>query len=298
MFKNVIVYRIAPGWSATLEQMEEAAGKARFAECTATQEQSAGWTEPRGEAHGPLVESVGSQWILKYTVETKTLPASVLKKRAEERAARVEKETGRKPGRKEMKEIKEEAKLDLLPMAFTRQGSVLVWIDLAARWLIVGASGQSRADEIVSALVEHAPTGLVLSLLDTQVSAQAAMSEWLTTKEPPAGFSVDRECELKAADESKAVVRYSKHPLDIDEVAQHIAQGKLPTRLALTWDDRLSFILTEGLQLKKLAFQDVVFEGKKADDGGFDADVAIATGELTGLLPDLIAALGGETEHG
>jgi len=30
------------------------------------------------------------------------------------------------------------------------------------------------------------------------------------------------------------------------------------------------------------------------DDGGFDADVAIATGELRLLLPDLIDALGGE----
>jgi len=35
----------------------------------------------------------------------------------------------------------------------------------------------------------------------------------------------------------------------------------LPTRLALTWDSRLSFVLTEGMQLKKLSFLDVVFEG-------------------------------------
>jgi len=57
----------------------------------------------------------------------------------------------------------------------------------------------------------------------------------------------------------------------------------------------VSFVLTEGLQLKKLAFLDVVFEGASSDkDDGFDADAAIATGELSKLLPDLIDALGGE----
>jgi recombination associated protein RdgC len=117
----------------------------------------------------------------------------------------------------------------------------------------------------------------------------------LITQEPPAGFSVDRECELKSADESKAVVRYTRHPLDTEEVKQYVQGGKLPTRLALTWDSRVSFVLTEGLQLKKLAFLDGVFDGTSTGkEDGFDADAAIATGELRKLLPDLIDALGGE----
>ena len=90
-------------------------------------------------------------------------------------------------------------------------------------------------------------------------------------------------------------MRYSRHPLDNDEVKKHVMEGKLPTRLALTWDDRVSFVLTESLQLKKLAFLEVVFEGASAGkDDGFDADAAIATGELLKLLPDLLDALGGE----
>jgi recombination associated protein RdgC len=93
-------------------------------------------------------------------------------------------------------------------------------------------------------------------------------------------------------------VRYARHPLDIEEVQAHIDAGKLPTKLALTWDDRVSFMLTEGLQIKKVSFLDTVFEGTKADDGGFDTDVAIATGELVKLIPDLIEALGGEAESG
>ena len=56
----------------------------------------------------------------------------------------------------------------------------------------------------------------------------------------------------------------------------------------------MSLQLTEALQLKKISFLDSVFENQSSDDSGFDTDVAIATGELTRLLPDLIAALGGE----
>ncbi|SFF33329.1 recombination-associated protein RdgC [Paracidovorax wautersii] len=295
MFKQAIIYRLSPQWSCDLAVIEEALAKTPFAECGATQERSIGWVPPRGDANGLFCESVGGQWILRFMAESKVLPASVLARKVKEKAARIERETGRKPGKKESKDLKEEAKLDLLPMAFTKQSSTWVWIDHEAKMLMIDGSSQSKADEIVSLLVDALP-GLSLALLDTQTSPQAAMSHWLSTQEPPVGFSVDRECELKAADESKTSVKYGHHPLDIEEVQAHIAAGKLPTKLAMTWDDRVSFLLTEGLQLKKVSFLDTVFEGKGSgtDDGGFDTDVAIATGELSKLIPDLIEALGGE----
>lgn len=294
MFKNVIMYRIGADWSATLAQMEAGLEPARFVECGASQEKSIGWTEPRGEAHGPLVEAIGGQFILKLMIETKALPGSVVTKKAKERVAHIEATTGRKPGKKKTREIKDDIKLELMPMAFTKESSVLVWIDPEARLLVIDAGSQARADEVVTMLVKCL-SGLAVKLIDTKVSPTAAMSEWLITQEPPSGFTVDRECELKAADESKAVVRYTRHPLDTDEVREYVESGKLPTRLALTWDSRVSFVLTEGLQIKKLAFLEVVFEKSSAGkDDGFDADTAISTGELRKLLPDLLEALGGE----
>lgn len=292
MFKNLIAYRIAPGWQPDLTALEDALAKTPFTTCGATQERSAGWVPPRGEAHGPLAESVAGQWMLRWHSEAKVLPASVLARKVQEKAERIEQETGRKPGKKESRELKDEARLDLLPLAFTKQGGAWVWIDREARTLVVDAASQSRADEISSALVEALP-GLALALIDTQISPQAAMAQWLREHEAPAGFAIERECELKSAAEDKAVVRYARHPLDIDEVRAHIDAGKLPTRLALSWDDRVSFVLTEGLQLKKVALLDAVLDGQD-EDGGFDADVAIATGELSRLLAELVQALGGE----
>ena len=298
MFKNVMMYRMLSPWTVTLAQLEEALEPARYVECAGSQEKAVGWVEPRGKANGALVEVVGGQWILKLMVETKVLPASVVKRRAQEQLAHIEATTGRKPGKKEAREILDDARMSLMPMAFTKQGATVVWIDPQAMLLVLDAGSQGRADEVMTCLI-NAIEGFAVQLINTEMSPAAGMAQWLAAKEAPAGFTVDRECELKAADESKAVVRYTRHALDTDEVTEHIAMGKMPTRLAMTWNDHVSFVLTEALQLKKVAVLDVVFEAASAlesdgKDDNFDGDVAIATGELQKLIPDLLEALGGE----
>lgn len=296
LFKNIIMYRIGPDWAPSQADVQTGLEALRFVPCGAHEEKSVGWVEPRGEAHGPLVEVVGSQLIFKLKLETKVVPGAVVTRKAKERAAHIEATTGRKPGKKETREIKDDIRLSLMPMAFSKEATVWVWVDAQARLLVLDAGSQAKADEVVTLLVKSLP-GLNLSLINTQTSPMAAMANWLLTQEAPAGFTVDRDCELKAADESKSVVRYARHALDTDEVKQHVQNGKLPTRLALTWAGRVSFMLTEGMQLKKLDVLDVVFDDSGANnpkDEGFDADVAIATGELRKLLPDLLEALGGE----
>ena len=297
-----MIYRMTAGWPEVVATLEDALEEARFTECGASQEKSVGWVEPRGHEHGALVEVVGGQWLMKLMIEVKVIPASVVKRKVQEQLDHIEATTGRKPGKKERRDISEDARLALLPVAFTKQGSVQVWVDPTAGILVTDAGSQGKADEVMTWLIK-AVNGLVVQLVNTQTSPSAAMALWLSTQEGPPDFTVDRECELKAADESRAVVRYTRHALDTEEVSQHIAMGKVPTRLALTWSDRVSFVLTDTLQLKKVSFLETVFEGAAAapgdtQDDNFDADVAIATGELRKLIPDLLEALGGEVVAG
>lgn len=288
MFKNAIIYRISANLP-DLSALEEALQKETFQPCTPTQEKSEGWVPPRGEAHGALAESVGGQWMLRFHTEIKLLPTSVVQKRVQEKCDAIERESGRKPGKWEQRDLKVEARLDLLPQAFTKQSSVWVWIDPQAHLLVVDASAQAKADAVVSSLVEHVP-GLALALLHTQTSPQAAMAQWLLEQAAPEGFEFGLEGELKASDDSKAVVRYGRHPLDIEEVRQHIQQGKMPKKLALT-DGGISFVLTDGLALRKIT-TDVPSDCDA--ESGFDADVAIITSELSSMVSELIEALGGE----
>ncbi|MNY62218.1 Recombination-associated protein RdgC [compost metagenome] len=65
----------------------------------------------------------------------------------------------------------------------------------------------------------------------------------------------------------------------------------------MTWADRISFVLTEGLDIKRLSPLDVLKEGSEAiqsDDEKFDSDMALMTGELAKMMAELVDALGGE----
>ena len=298
MFKNLMLYRLGADWSAGVAQIEAALDAARFVECGLTQARSTGWVAPRCEDHAALIEAIDGQWLMQLMVEQKVVPGSVVKRQVDALAVQVEKQTGRKPGKKQRNELKDQALLDLLPMAFTKRSAVKVWVAPADRLLVIDASSASRADEVLTALTQALP-GLSATLINTAVTASACMAEWLVSGEAPAGFSIDRDCELKAADGEKPVVRYARHALDIAEIREHITGGKQPTRLAMTWQGRVSFMLTESLQIKKLAFLDGVFEGTSTKKNeSFDADAAIATGELAPLIGDLIDALGGEQVFG
>lgn len=296
MFKNATIFRLtstAPGLQHF--DLEARAVAQAFAPCGPTQPESRGWVPPRGEDGGALIESVGGELILRLMRETRAVPSAAIKDALDKRLDKVEAETGRRPKGKPVKELKEEIVQDLLPRAFPKRSAIPVWISWTAGLVVVGASLRA-ADAVVTMLVELLGGEAVLRALNTRDSPTVAMSLWLSSQEAPAGFSLDRECELKQPDSEKSTVRYARHTLDIDEVREHIRQGKQPTHLAMTWNSRVSFVLTEALTLKKIQLLDVVMEqaGEGLLDSGFDADAALATGELLGLIGSLVAALGGE----
>ena len=310
MFKSACFFRTADDFVLPdIDALERVLQKSRFVPCGPTQPESTGWVPPRGNKSKVLAEAVGGQLILKLCTEKRAVPASAVKSAVEEKVERYKTETGneRVPA-KLKKEFKEEVLLDLLPRAFSKRSTTLLWLDAKGRMLVVDAGSLAAADRIVSSLlaalleVPGAAPSLDLQLVHTQTSPSASMAHWLSTREAPWHFTVDRDCELKAADEQKSSVRYARHTLDIDEVAQHIAAGKVPTQLAMTWNDRISFVLSEAGQIRRLKMLDVVLkeaeDGKGKDDDNFDANAAILTGELSQLIPDLLEALGGEMQPG
>ena len=299
MFKNLIIYRVLSSLNDDFASNEDALKSQKFVSCSGSQESSSGWVEPRGQDHGSLLEFINGHWIMKFMFESKVVPASVVKRKVEEHVQKIEVSTGRKPGKKEMRDLKDSTRISLLPLAFTKVSSIMVWFDPETKLLCFDSTSQGKTDDCISSLVKVF-SSFTLRQINTKISPSLAMSEWLSTYQvSSADFSIDRECELKANDESKAVVRYTRHDLNTDEIKQHIALGKTPSRLAITWNERVSFLLTESLELKKVSFTDVVLGDATSavndvKDDSFDGDVAIATGELSQLLPALIDVLGGE----
>ena len=282
--------------------MEDALKKGEFIECGQTQETSSGWVTPRGEEHGALMEIIGGRAILKLRTDSKSVPSSAIKDELKKKLAAIETETGRKPGKKEQREIKEDLMQQMLPRAFVKSRTTMAWADSASGLLIIGTASAKVAEVIVNAMMQAADetnTKFGLKKVQTQMDAGAAMSIWLSTQENPRMFTVDMECELKAADESKAVVKYARHTLDIEEIVGHIKAGKMATKLAMTWNDKVSFVLCQDGSLKKIEILDVDTSSESASkEDQFAATATILTQEISALLPDLMEALGGEVEAG
>ncbi|MBE7941765.1 MULTISPECIES: recombination-associated protein RdgC [Ramlibacter] len=298
-FKSIIAYRIGPDWVPPApDALEAELQRLAFRPCEPTQELSTGWLPPRGEENGAMAEHIAGHLVLKFGLERRAVPASVVRAEVEARCKAIEAERGRKPGRKEKLDIKQEVVLTMLPRAFSKRAAHVIWIDLAQRFLVVGAGSHKAADSVVSSLVDlmadlrHV---LPLALLSTQMAPGTAMAEWLRADEAPGEFGFGQDLVLKNAE--KGSIRYARHPLDAEEIVQHLDEGMVVTEMALSWDGKLGFVLNDGLALRKLDFMDVKTDlGEK--EKGFDADVAIATGELSRLLPALLEALGGEMMPG
>ena len=295
-FKNLQIYRFPAPWNTTVAQLEEALARHPFRSCTSYELQTQGWASPR--ENGALVHAVNGHWLLALGTEKKLLPASVIKELVKVRAVDMEQRQGFKPGRKQLRELKDQTTDELLPRAFNVRRNTLVWIDPVHGRLVIDAGSPGRADEVV-AHFNKAITDISLERLNVAMSPGAAMTSWLAANETPHGFSIDQDTELQSPADEKATVRFVRHALDPKEVQRHIAGGKQCTRLALTWANRVSFVLTESFTLKKISLVDIIKEGLDSgasirdEDEQLDADFAMMTGELKQLLEDLVEALGG-----
>lgn len=295
-FKNLRIYRLAPSWNFTVASLEDALEKLAFRPGAATDMTALGWTPPRPESG--LVHALDGQYLLNLRVEKKLLPATVINQFTRARAQEIEEQQGYKPGRKQMKEIKELVTDELLPKAFSIYRDTRVWIDTRGRWLVVDAAAAAKCDEVMGALAKVLDPFPVVPLY-TELSPASAMTNWLVSAEPPSNFTIDQDTELRSTNETRAAVRYVRQSVELDEVRKHVEAGKQCTRLALTWADRVSFVLTDGLDLKRVAPLDVLQEGRipAVDEAEqFDSDFALMSGELSVLLDELVAALGGEKQ--
>ena len=292
-FKNLQLYRLPKNWADNTGKLEEQLSTLTLQPCSACDLQSIGWVAPRDG--GTLVHSVNRQWLLALGIEQKLLPASVVKQFANDKAKEIEENEGRRVGRKEMRDLREAMTIELLPRAFVRRRTTFGWIDPVNGWLAIDAASPAKAEEFLEHLRKSVDQ-LPAKLLQVTQSPSSAMTGWVAEGEAPSHFTLDQDLELRSAE--KATVRYVKHTLEGEEIRQHIAEGKVVTRLAMTWGDRISFLLNENLQIKRLIFLDLLKEQADGqaenEDERFDIDFTLMTGEVAQLLNDLLEALGGE----
>lgn len=292
-FKNLVVYRLPADWSVSAAELEEKLGTRTLQPCGAFDMLSRGWVAPSDT--GRLVHTVNLQHLIALGVNQKLLPASIIRQVTAERAAALAEEQGFPVGRRQMRDLKMRVTEELRAKALTRRRVTRAWIDPTNGWLVVDAAGTAKAEELIEVLRDTLDS-LAVTLIETDRSPPMSMAVWLKLGEAPLRLSIDQDLELRAANQSKAAIRYSRHPLDGKEIQTHLAAGLYPTRLGLTWNDRIAFVLNEKLQMKRVEFLEMSkdsAEGSELDAAEqFDIDFTVMAGELAKLIDDVVAALG------
>jgi recombination associated protein RdgC len=296
-FKNLQIFRLPENWPMTAEELNSLLAAQGFVPCTSAELNSIGWVPPLDD--GELVHSVGRQMLLTLRTEKKLLPSSVINTVAKEKAKELEEQQGFPPGKKAMKELKERVADELLPRAFAIASNTSVWIDPVNGWLVIDTSSATKADDVVKLLLK-AIDKLPLESLRVQQSPVASMTAWIQENEAPHGFTIDQDAVMRSTGESRAQIGYKNHSLDPVDMQRHIAAGKQCTSLGLTWESKISFVLSESLAIKKITPLDVIREGDPnlgADKRErFDIDMTLMTGELSKMLSSIVEALGGHAK--
>ena len=291
-FRNLTLFRFPT--TLDFSQLEELLPEMQLKPVGALELSSRGFVSPFGRNEPELSHRVGEALWLTVGGEDKILPSAVVNDLLGKKLAEIEEKEGRKPGGRTRKRIKEDLVHELLPRAFVKPSRTDALIDLEHGFVAVDSSSRKNSEEFVSQI--RGALGSFPALpLNAEVAPRNILTGWIAGEPLPEGLALGEECELKDAMEGGAVVKCQHQDLQGDEIAKHLEAGKQVTRLALTLDDHLSFVLGEDLVVRKLKFLDGAvdqLENTEREDlrAELDARFALLSGEVKRLFVVLESA--------
>ncbi|HEY8330121.1 MAG TPA: recombination-associated protein RdgC [Pseudomonas sp.] len=298
-FRNLLVYRLTQDLQLDAEKLEAALASKPARPCASQELATYGFVAPLGKgADAPLVHASQDFLLIAARKEERILPGSVVRDALKEKIDEIEEQQMRKVYKKERDQLKDEIVQTFLPRAFIRRNMTFAAIAPQQGLILVDASSPKKAEDLLSTLRE-ALGSLPVRPLSVKVAPTATFTDWMKIQQASNGLQLLDECELRDTHEDGGIVRCKRQDLGSDEVQNHLAAGKLVTKLSLAWSDKLSLLIDDKLALKRLRFEDLL-QDQAEQDGGDDAlaqqDASFTLMMLTFVefLPQLIEALGGE----
>ncbi len=300
-FKNLAIFRLTESFTLSATDLAKKLEQMPFRPCGKHEDSSFGWTAPLGRNSELLVHQANGFMMICAKKEEKVLPTAVINEMVQEKVLELETKQGSKLSRKERNSLKDEIIFELLPKAFSFSRIAYAYIDPKGGWVVVDAASAKKAEDLLSS-VRRCLGSFPIVPLNTVEKPSMVMTEWLMKNQAPKGIGIEDECELRSPEDEGGILRCKNHDLALPEIKNHLQKGKLVIKLALNWEDRISFILDEELAVKRLRLLDVIQDqitdiNAETDAERFDADFSIMTLEFANFLPRLVELFGGEIKN-
>ena len=257
---------------------------------------SEGFTHPNAFTDLAVFEAQKTM-LISLMREEKVLPSAAVNHKLDEQVVKIQTAEGRNVGRREKQELREAIIDDLLPKALIK--SSRTYGLFAGEWLFVDTANRRKAKNLLTKLRE-ALGGLPAQQPVPRQSPASLMTNWLLQGEAQGRFVLDSDVTLVGVGDVAPKVKISRKDLTAEDVVQHAKNGMKVTELGLVWNDRVAFILTQDLTLKRIQWLDVVQE--EAEGSCDDAEsMAYATqllmaAALSVIRGELVDLLGGWQE--
>ena len=293
-FKQVTPFRLPE--LPEKRYLDESLGNSWFTELQGLDWFTEGFTHPTAFSD-TAVSKAEKTMLIALKREEKVLPSAAIKHKLDEQVVKIQTSEGRNVGRKEKHELREAIIDDLLPKSLIK--SSRTYGLFAGEWLFVDTANRRKAENLLTKLRE-ALGGLSAQHLVTRQSPASLMTNWLLQGEAQGRFMLDSDVTLVGAGDVAPKIKIIRKDLTAEDVVQHAKNGMTVTELGLIWNDRVAFILTQDLTLKRIQWLDVVQE--EAEGSCDDAEsMAYATqllmeAALSAMLGELVDLLGGWQE--
>ena len=296
-FKNIMAYRFNRAIEFDVSTLEKQLKEFMFTPCGPTDKQKFGWVEVLGKYGECLTHAIDGDILITACKQIKQIPADKIKADLNAKVDALELQEGRPLKKAEKDQIKDEIIQDLLPRAFERTTHYNVLIMLKEGLILVDASSHNVAEEVLALLRKTIGSLPVVPVLPSY-PMETVTTGWVAKQEYPTGFVAGEKAKLASILDDGGKAAFTNQNLSSPEVLTLIEAKKVVTQIELTWQDRITFLLTDQFAIKSVKWADELKD--QNDDipredfaARFDADCFLVIGELRSFLPNLFTEFGG-----
>lgn len=272
-----------------------------FVPCGTEQAMSMGFV-PVFDGTEELAHEVNGKHWIRLAVQKKVVPASAVREELENRVKSIESEENRKVSKREQKDLRENIEFEMLGRALTQTKHIDAWIDQHNSLLVINSPSETEAEEYLLKSLRISLESLPVTPLHVDFLPADVMTNWLKRGYAPSPFELGSSCELKSSDKEGGTVTFKSHELTDDAVQTALQSGKYCSKLGLVWDEKISFVLRENMQLTNVSFMDILHENvaKQEPESAIacqEIEFELMTSEAAKLIKELTTHFAKEGEE-